>query len=166
MSERAMKGSVVRLREVERIEGARTGKIVSHGSGWAMVTFDGCGEPRRARLAVGVEDPSLAAAAQEGADALLVFENGMPDRPVVLALLRSETPLVDALLASGSGRRDRLVTVDGKRVVVEGVEEVALRCGKASLTLRRDGSVTLRGVTVVSQADGVQKIRGGKVQIN
>src|SRR5262245_13078907 len=123
MSEPASKSGVVRLREVERIKGARTGKVVSHGSGWAMVTFDGCGEPRRARLAMGVEDPSLAAAAREGADALLIFENGMPDRPVVLALLRSETPLVDALLASSPGRRDRLVTVDGKRVVIEGQEE-------------------------------------------
>jgi len=43
---------------------------------------------------------------------------------------------------------------------------VVLRCGKASLTLRRDGKVLLRGVDVVSQADQVHKIRGGKVQIN
>jgi len=60
----------------------------------------------------------------------------------------------------------REARVDGRRVVVEGREEVTLRCGKASLTLRADGKVVLRGVNLVSQADQVHKIRGGKVQVN
>jgi len=35
--------------------------------------------------------------------------------------------------------------VDGKRVVLEGNDEVVLKCGEASITLRRDGKIILRG---------------------
>jgi hypothetical protein len=56
--------------------------------------------------------------------------------------------------------------VDGQRVVIEGRDEVVLRCGKASLTLRRNGQVLLRGINIRTEADEVHKIKGGKVQIN
>ena len=56
--------------------------------------------------------------------------------------------------------------VDGKRVVIEGQEEVVLKCGEASITLKRDGKLILRGAYVETHAKGVNRIKGGSVKIN
>ncbi len=56
--------------------------------------------------------------------------------------------------------------VDGQRVVIEGRDEVVLRCGQASITLRRNGKVVIRGVYVETHAAGVNRIKGGSVQVN
>ena len=41
-----------------------------------------------------------------------------------------------------------------------------LRCGEASLDLRADGKVLLRGDDVLVRAKGTQRIRAGTVSIN
>lgn len=56
--------------------------------------------------------------------------------------------------------------VDGERVVVDAVEELVLRCGKASITLRSNGRVLIQGTHVETRAEGVNRIKGGSVQIN
>jgi hypothetical protein len=58
------------------------------------------------------------------------------------------------------------VRVDGRRVELEGHEEVVLRCGEASITLRRDGRVEIRGTSVETDAVGTNRIKGGVVEIN
>ena len=44
--------------------------------------------------------------------------------------------------------------------------EIVLRCGNASITLTRAGKIILRGTYVLSRSSGVNKIKGGSVQIN
>lgn len=56
--------------------------------------------------------------------------------------------------------------VKRKRLVLEGADEVVLRCGSASLTLRRNGRVVLRGDYVESRSKGTNRIKGGSVLIN
>jgi hypothetical protein len=56
--------------------------------------------------------------------------------------------------------------VDGKRVLIDAKDEVVIRCGKASITLRRNGRVVIRGTFVETRAEGVNRIKGGSVQIN
>jgi hypothetical protein len=51
-------------------------------------------------------------------------------------------------------------------VVLKGHEEIVLQCGRASITLHRDGKIVLRGKDILTVASGVQRIKGGKVQIN
>jgi len=51
-------------------------------------------------------------------------------------------------------------------VVLEGSEEVVLRCGEASVTLHRDGKLVLRGAYIETTAKGLNRIRGGSVKIN
>jgi hypothetical protein len=58
------------------------------------------------------------------------------------------------------------VVVDNKRIEIEGQDEVVLRCGKASITLRRNGRVVLRGTYVESRSSGTNRIKGGSVLIN
>ena len=44
--------------------------------------------------------------------------------------------------------------------------EIVLRCGEASITLTRAGKVLIRGTYLLSRSSGVNRIKGGSVQIN
>jgi hypothetical protein len=57
-------------------------------------------------------------------------------------------------------------TVDGKRVLIEGRDEIVFRCGKASITLRRNGKVVIRGTRIESVSRGLQRVLGAAVEIN
>jgi hypothetical protein len=57
--------------------------------------------------------------------------------------------------------------VDGnRRVVIRATDEIVLECGEASITLRRNGRVAIKGVHLETRAKGVNRIKGGTVQIN
>jgi hypothetical protein len=115
--------------------------------------------------------------AAPGSEVLLVFEGERSDRPIIVGLMRkpaSVTPLREeharppaAVPAKPDGANESLeALVDGKRVVIDAQDEVILRCGKASITLRRNGRVVIRGTYVETRAEGVNRIKGGSVQIN
>jgi len=99
--------------------------------------------------------------AHVGAQVVLMFENGNPQRPIVIGLLRAETawPLPDP-----PGQVE--LSVDGERMVVGAREQLVLRCGNASITLTRAGKVLIQGDQIVSRASGAHRIKGGSVQIN
>ena len=58
------------------------------------------------------------------------------------------------------------VLADGNRVQIEAVEEIVLRCGKASITLRSNGRLVIRGAYLEIYASGTNRIKGGSVLIN
>ena len=62
--------------------------------------------------------------------------------------------------------RSAQARVDGERVEIEGKREITLRCGKASITLTAAGKIILRGAYILSRSTGVNKIKGGSVQLN
>jgi hypothetical protein len=152
--------------DAPRAVGTRVGRVVSASAGVATIEIPGVRGTVAARVSAAIDDETLERAARDGQEAVLLFEEEDPARPLVVALLRSRTPHIDAILAGPVPAGDRDARVDGRTVLLEGHEEVVLRCGKASLTLRRDGTIVLRGVNVLSQAERVQKIRGGAVRIN
>ena len=65
------------------------------------------------------------------------------------------------------GRVGRFVPeVPSARVTVEATESLTLKCGEASIDLRADGKVMVRGEDVLLRAKGTQRIRAGTVSIN
>ena len=56
--------------------------------------------------------------------------------------------------------------IDAGRLVLEGEEEVVIRCGEASITLTRSGKILLRGKYLLNSSEGVNRIVGGSVEIN
>jgi hypothetical protein len=58
------------------------------------------------------------------------------------------------------------VQLDKRRLDLEASDEIRLSCGKSSLLLRRDGTVIIRGVTIVSRASQANKIRGATISLN
>lgn len=161
----------VSLAREERLVAPRTGWVVAvQPDGRVLVDFEGNRRgPVPARLALAVDAGVLARAVAHRLPAVLYFDNGDPALPMLMGLLQaspSPTPLTDAILERSLEDVPREARVDGKRVVIEGRSEVVLKCGKASLTLSRDGTVVIRGMNIKTDAEGVQRIRGGKVQIN
>jgi len=96
-----------------------------------------------------------------GRQVALLFENGDPGAPLVIGRLRhpEEIELRPEV-------RPVSVDVDGEQVLIEAKQEIVLRCGKASITLTKAGKIILRGAYILSRSSGVNRIKGGSVQIN
>lgn len=45
-------------------------------------------------------------------------------------------------------------------------QRIVLRCGKSSLTLYPNGKIVLRGQYILSEADDVNRIAGGRIELN
>ena len=97
-----------------------------------------------------------------GRELILLFEDGDPSRPIVVGLVHQ--PVSPDTQAKKSGSVD--VTLDGQRLTLTAQDEIVLRCGEASVTLRRNGRVVIRGAYVESRSRGTNRIKGGSVLIN
>jgi hypothetical protein len=56
--------------------------------------------------------------------------------------------------------------VDGRRVKIVAKDEIVLECGQASITLRRNGKIIVRGTYVETYSTGTNRVKGGQVRIN
>ena len=128
-----------------------------------------------------------------GRQVALLFANGDLRKPVIVGFIHS--PLFDLLenfsMLQNVERSDsdaestdtnpfdgheviapkpvepiETLKVDGKRVVIEGQEEIVLTCGESSITLTKAGKILIRGKYLVSRSSGVNRILGGSVQVN
>lgn len=91
----------------------------------------------------------------------LMFECGDPARPIVTGVLRE-----GAGWPMGDRPAQVEVDADGQRLVVTATEQLVLRCGKASITLTKSGKVLIEGSYLQSRSTGVNRIKGGSVQLN
>ncbi|QDE86582.1 DUF6484 domain-containing protein [Myxococcus xanthus] len=166
----------------EPITGARVGRLMGvNPEGLALVDFAGnpTSMPVAARSFVALGAEQLRSAVEERREVVLLFEDGDPARPLLVALAQapSAPSLLEQLLevasrpegASGAPAPsvpEAKDTPKEDRLVLGAEKEIVLRVGEASITLRRDGTILLRGVRVESRASGLQLIRGGKIELN
>ena len=122
-----------------------------------------------------------------GRQVALMFVNGDLNQPIITGLVHSplyallenmtvavqsenigadaevfESPLPEKEKRDSS----QTLQIDGKRVVIEGQEEITLSCGEASITLTKAGKILIRGTYLQSRSSGVNRILGGSVQVN
>lgn len=108
----------------------------------------------------------------------LLFANGNPQRPVIMGIIHSPlqamlesyelTPEQETALDVEKEISTNVedVIIDGKRIVIEGKEEIVLKCGDASITLTKAGKILIRGKYLLNRSSGVNRIMGGSVQVN
>jgi hypothetical protein len=89
-----------------------------------------------------------------------MFDGGEPMRPIVLGCIRGD----GTALSEQPGQVE--VDADGERLLVSAKQQLVLRCGKASITLTKTGKVLIQGAYVSSRSTGVNRIKGGSVQLN
>ena len=126
-------------------------------------TLDPTGRVMLARSTVALDSKHV------GREVVIAFESGDIERPIVLGILwrPDERFRAEAAVAQTTVNQPFIqANMDGDRLVLTAQNEIVLRCGEASLTLTRGGKVVLRGAYVLSHSSGVNRIRGGSVQIN
>jgi len=123
-----------------------------------------------------------------GRQVALMFTQGDEPKPIIIGLIYSPLQQVlESVIANTSDNIDEVVFaeplgsntehvssnsaensiyMDGKQLIMEGQEEIVLRCGEASITLSRNGKISIRGKYLLSRASGVNRILGGSVQVN
>jgi hypothetical protein len=119
-------------------------------------------EPLSARSAVTLGKGEI------GREIALLFEGGDPHRPIVMGLIQhpERMPSTSPEHIRSETQNPMDVEVDGERLVFTAKKEIVLRCGKASITLTQAGKVLIRGAYLLSRSSGVNRIKGGSVQIN
>jgi len=90
-----------------------------------------------------------------GREVVFVTEADGPGHPIVIGVIK--TP-ADTLAVE--------MSADGRSASIHAADSITLTCGEASITLKRNGEVLIRGKHVVTHAAGVNRIRGGSVQLN
>lgn len=131
-----------------------------------LAGFDDSGRPQVVFPGMAMDAPSttLSTIALDqkalGSAVVLQFEGGDRGKPVILGLLQQP------VAPETTGERQIDVVLDGERLVFTADKEIVLRCGKASITLTRAGKVLIRGAYLLNRSSGVNRIKGGSVQIN
>lgn len=97
---------------------------------------------------------------QIGNPVALSFVDGDIRQPLILGFIQT--------IANAPKIADDSVEVqqDGKRLVIVAEDELVLKCGESTITLTKAGKITIRGKQLLSRAEGVNRIKGGAVQIN
>ena len=146
-----------------------------------LVCFDEAGAPlvdwpdNPGQTPVAALSTAVYSAADAGRTAALLFAGGDPARPLIVGLVREPMDAVFEATADSACDEARPgdpeakpfeARVDGERVVISAETEIVLQCGKASITLTRAGKILLRGAYLLSRSSGVNRIKGGSVQIN
>lgn len=107
--------------------------------------------------------------ADAGKQVVLSFDQGNPLRPVIMGMLQNTESPVEQLAFDVSkelGSKQLQANLDGDQVTLTADKEIVLQCGKSSITLTKAGKIIIRGEYLLSRSTGVNKIKGGSVQIN
>lgn len=153
-----------RAETTTRIAGVVIGVIVKMDDAGIFVDYPGnpagCALSARSITRIGTLDA--------GHEVVLLFEEGRPEKPIIVGCLQEagvqQSTLLDQML--GNVQRPLDVKLDGETMTLAAEKEVVIRCGKASITLTRAGKVLIRGTYVLSRSSGANRIKGGSVQIN
>ena len=92
----------------------------------------------------------------------LLFEGGDPKLPLVIGKIQQTRETTD----HDQGESANIAELDGESIVLSARQNITLKCGKASITLTRAGKVVIRGTYLLNRSSGVNRIKGGSVQIN
>jgi hypothetical protein len=98
---------------------------------------------------------------QIGHEVALLFLNHDAAQPLIVGVIQPPGPLAPVV----AGAKVE-ASLDGERLEFTAGREIVFRCGAASITLTKAGKVLIHGAYLLSRSTGVNRIKGGSVQIN
>ena len=126
--------------------------LASDGS--PLVAFTGGPEGQiKARSTVALRSSDI------GSQIALLFEDADFAKPLVIGRILVPGSKQQAQPTVSAKIDDEVLTLTADR-------EIVLKCGKAKITLTRAGKILIRGAYVSSRSSGVNKIKGGSLQLN
>lgn len=132
-----------------------------HDKGILVEVGNGPREILLATTLVELAEAELDQAAAERRTVFITFEDGDHRKPVILGLV---APVPGRARSTALAPGESLFADD--TVVVRGRDAIELRCGEASITLRKDGHILIRGTNLVSRASEQNHVVGGSVHFN
>lgn len=102
-----------------------------------------------------------------GKSVALQFVRGDVKRPIVMDVLKDPANLETAAAELRNAATTPMQAIlDGKVIELTALEQLTLRCGRASITLDANGHVEIRGIQILSRATGQNRIKGSSVSLN
>jgi len=142
----------------QKIDGVVIGLLLSiNDAGEPLIAFPG----NPLETAVPARCTTPLDRADVGKEIALLFEGGDPLQPLIIGKIHHAEPakLPETIEPTS-------VEIDGEHITLSAKQTLTLTCGKASITLTKAGKILLRGAYVLSRSSGVNRIKGGSVQIN
>jgi len=133
-----------------KIEGVVVGRITGfHSGGDPLVDFtmNRTGSPLVARTTVGLAKCHI------GRDAAVMFESGDFRKPIIIGLMHIS-------------KQDVETVEDDNTTVISSEKEILIRCGEASIHLKKDGKIIIKGKDILSRARRNHDIKGGMINLN
>jgi hypothetical protein len=142
----------------QKIDGVVIGLFLSMAdTGEPLVAFPG----NPTETAVLARSTTQLGSDDVGKEVALLFEGGDPKRPLIIGKIHR--PEREKHELSGQAVTAEM---DGEHIVLAAQQSITLKCGKASITLTKAGKVIIRGAYLLSRSSGVNRIKGGSIQLN
>lgn len=120
------------------------------------------GDPIAVAIGMPVADGTLVKAARQQSRALVVRTGDTPARWVLVGLVRER--LSTQAVTARPGQLE--VAMDGETLRLTAERDIVLKCGEASLTLRKDGKIVMSGTNVLTASRGPNRIKGASIALN
>jgi hypothetical protein len=122
------------------------------------------GSEERVPVAIGTElsDGVIVRAVRRERRAIVVRTADETPRWILIGLVRDRVG--EKAREAKPGRLE--VTVDGEKVKLEAEHDIELKCGQASITLRYDGRIEVRGTHILSASRGPNRVKGATIALN
>ena len=120
------------------------------------------GDPIAISIGMPASDGALVKAARQQQRALVVRTANTPARFVLIGLVRER--LSTQAVTARPGQLE--VAMDGETLRLTAERDIVLKCGEASLTLRKDGKIVLSGTNVLTASRGPNRIKGASIALN
>lgn len=123
---------------------------------------EGGAEPITVAIGIEISDGTLVRAVRRQQRALVARTVDPTPRWTLIGLVRER---VSAKARDAKPGRLEVV-IDGEKLRLEAQHDIELRCGQASITLRYDGRIEVRGTHILSASRGPQRIKGATIALN
>ena len=141
----------------EQLDGVVIGVLMSFTeAGMPLVAFPG----NQSKTGIAANSTTVFQRVDIGCQVALLFEGGDPRKPIVIGRIQHPEEIIH------TRQQNTVAEMDGERLEFKAEKEIVLRCGKASITLTKAGKVIIRGAYLLNRSSGVNRIKGGSVQIN
>ena len=144
-------------KQATQLDGVVIGVLMSFTeAGLPLVAFPG----NQSETGIAAHSTTIFKPDDIGCQVALLFEGGDPQRPIVIGRMQYPQDIVQQRQQTMSAE------LDDERLEFKAGKEIVLRCGKSSITLTRAGKILIKGEYLSSHSTGVNRIKGGSIQLN
>ncbi len=158
--------TIVKLTDYRQPSGVITGRIVSSNQGNLLVDYSGNPSgPVKARITSSVKKQLENHTDLKNAEVLLAVDADNGSSPIIIDTLFSYIDEVADQASVELSDTPETIKVDGKKVLIEGKDEIVLRCGESKIIMK-ENKIVIHSKNIKTHATKNNKIKGGLIKIN